>query len=479
MFSDRVFLILGCGPAMLLAAGCSIFPPLGQKRMKADLAALHGTARDSWAALPKVPQSAATGWLGDFGSPRLDSLVQQAITANPDLQAAAARVRQARAQAVQEGASLFPQVAANSLASRAQSPSDQRFAGINQIANRFSWTVNVAWEVDFWGVIADGRRAAVARARASEETWHAARLSLAANTVQTAVTLAEAESLQRLAEENIRVRKTQLGILERQLDRGLDAERAALDVSLSRADLARADSTLEQRRRTADETRRTLETLLGGYPEGRERGIGALPALRRGVPAGLPSEMLLRRPDLRAAERRVAAALADQSAAKKALLPSFRLTGSFGRTTQEAEKLIRPETALWNIASQAAQTLFQGGRLKAGIDLERARYDENLQSYANSVLQAFREVETALAAEQFLSAQEAALRQAADLAEQAEKLALGQYEKGLSEVLTLLDTRQRAFDARSALIMVQAQRLRNRAALHLALGGDFSSAPAR
>ncbi len=95
MFSDRVFLILGCGPAMLLAAGCSIFPPLGQKRMKADLAALHGTARDSWAALPKVPQSAATGWLGDFGSPRLDSLVQQAITANPDLQAAAARVRQA------------------------------------------------------------------------------------------------------------------------------------------------------------------------------------------------------------------------------------------------------------------------------------------------------------------------------------------------------------------------------------------------
>ncbi len=337
----------------------------------------------------------------------------------------------------------------------------------------------MAWEVDFWGVIADGRRAAVARARASEETWHAARLSLAANTVQTAVTLAEAESLQRLAEENIRVRKTQLGILERQLDRGLDAERAALDVSLSRADLARADSTLEQRRRTADETRRTLETLLGGYPEGRERGIGALPALRRGVPAGLPSEMLLRRPDLRAAERRVAAALADQSAAKKALLPSFRLTGSFGRTTQEAEKLIRPETALWNIASQAAQTLFQGGRLKAGIDLERARYDENLQSYANSVLQAFREVETALAAEQFLSAQEAALRQAADLAEQAEKLALGQYEKGLSEVLTLLDTRQRAFDARSALIMVQAQRLRNRAALHLALGGDFSSAPAR
>ena len=478
MFPNRVFVFLASLLVLLLAAGCSFFPPLGSKRMTADLAALHGTAPDKWAALPKVPKSAATGWLNDFGSARLESMVNQAITANPDLLAAGARVRQARAQAVQEGASLFPQVGAGSQASRAQTPSDQRFAGVNQIANRFSWTVNVAWDVDFWGVIADGRRAAVARTQASEETWHAARLSLAANTVQSAVTLAEAESLQRLAEENIRVRKTQLGILERQMDRGIDPERAALDVSLSRADLARAESTLVQRQRTADETRRTLETLMGGYPAGHERGIGSLPVLRRGVPAGLPSEMLLRRPDLRAAERRVAAALADESSAKKALLPSFRLTGSFGRTTQEVEKLIRPETALWNIASQAAQTLFQGGRLKAGIDLERARYDENLQTYASSVLTAFREVETALAAEQFLLAQEAALQKAAELAEQSEKLALGQYEKGLSEVLTLLDTRQRAFDARSALIAVQAQRLRNRAALHLALGGDFSSRPA-
>jgi multidrug efflux system outer membrane protein len=463
----------GTGALVMLAAGCSFFPPLGSKRLSADLLAVQDGAPDKWVALPKVPRTASTGWLRDFGSPRLESLVNRAITANPDLKAAEARVRQARAQAVQEGAALFPQVTANGFANRAQSPSDQRFAGINQIANRFNWTINVAWDVDFWGVIADGRRAAVARMQASEETWHAARLSLAANTVQTAVTLAEAESLRRLAEENIRVRKTQLGILERQLDRGIDPERAALDVSLSRADLARAESTLQQRARTVDETKRTLETLLGGYPEGREPGIGALPSLRGPVPAGLPSEMLLRRPDLRAAERRVAAALADESSAKKALLPGFRITGSFGRTSQEIERLIRPETALWSIATQAAQTLFQGGRLKAGIDLERARYDENLQAYAGSVLTAFREVETALAAEQFLTMQESALEQAAALAEQSERLALGQYEKGLSDVLTLLDTRQRAFDARSALTAVKAQRLRNRAALHLALGGDF------
>jgi multidrug efflux system outer membrane protein len=460
-------------------SGCAFFPPLGSKRLAADIAAVQDGAPDQWAALPKVSKSAATGWLREFGSSKLESLVRRAIEANPDLQAAAARVQQARAQAVQDGAGLLPQVGASGLANRSQSPSDQRFSGINQIANRFNWTVSVAWDVDFWGMIADQRRAALARLQASDEAWHAARLSLAANTVQTAVTLAEAQGLLQLAEENIRVRRTQLGILERQLDRGIDPERAALDVTLSRADLARAESTLQQRRQTADQTRRTLETLMGGYPAGQEPGIGPLPVLRRAVPAGLPSEMLLRRPDLRVAERRVAAAVAEESSAKKALLPSFRITGSFGRTSQHLDKLIRPESALWNLATQAAQTLFQGGRLKAGIDLERARYDENLQNYATSVLTAFREVETALAAEQFLAAQESALVQAAAQAEKAEELALGQYEKGLSEVLTLLDTRQRAFDARSALISVQAQHLRNRAALHLALGGDFQEASAR
>lgn len=465
---------LSAAAMCLFGVGCAFFPPLGSKRLKADLAALHGTAPAKWAALPGIPKSAATGWLDEFGSSRLPALVQQAITANPSLKATAARVEQARAQLMQAGAGLFPALSSTGAGSRTQSPGDLRFPGNNQIANRFTgnW-LNMSWEIDFWGRVADTRRAAKAGSEAAEEDWHAARLSLAATTVQTAVTLAEAETLLALAQSNVATRKTQLGILERQMDRGIEPERAALDVSLSRADLARAESTVQQRRATADQTRRTLETLLGGYPAGAERGIGALPSLRRGIPAGLPSEMLLRRPDLRAAERRLAAALASESAAKKAMLPSIRLTGSAGRTSQQIEELIRPESAIWNLGTQVGQTLFQGGLLKAGVDLQRGRYQEVLQTYAASVLTAFREIETALAAEQFLLAQEEALERASNEAERAEALALSQYEKGLSEVLTLLDTRQRAFDARSTLTSVKAQRLRNRAGLYLALGGEF------
>jgi outer membrane protein TolC len=257
------------------------------------------------------------------------------------------------------------------------------------------------------------------------------------------------------------------------MERGLDPDRAALDVSLGRADLARAEATVQQRLAAVDQSRRALEVLMGGYPAGAERGLGGLPSLKWAVPAGLPSELLLRRPDLRAAERRLESALNLESAAKKAFLPSIRLTGEFGRTSQQTDDLLVPEAAMWSIASNITQSFFQGGRILATVKQTRARYEEQLQTYTNSVLTAFREVETALAADVFLREQAEALARTAQEAERAETLARGQYEKGLTDVLTLLDARQRAFDARSALNAVQAQRLRNRADLHLALGGEF------
>ncbi|WP_166646968.1 efflux transporter outer membrane subunit [Prosthecobacter fusiformis] len=459
--------------SLMLSVSCGLLPPLGSKRLKKDAHAIHAMAPENWTALPSLPEKASIGWLADFNSARLRTLVAQAIAANPDLAAAAERVKQARAETVQAGADLFPALSGAYNASRSQSPGDQRFPGLTPINNRFRLTFNMSWEIDFWGRIADERGAAKANRLAIEENFHAARLSLAANTVQTATTLAEAQALTRLAEQNVQTRRMQLGILEKQLDRGLDTDRAALDVSLARADLARTESTLQQRRATVDQSRRALEVLLGGYPAGAEAGMGALPTLARSIPAGLPSELLLRRPDLRAAERQLEAALRRESAAKKAFLPSIRLTGDSGRTSQDMDNLLAPDSAIWAIAANGVQTLFQGGRLVAGVRLERARYEELLATYKGSALVAFQEVETALAADRFLQAQAEALARASTEAERSERLALGQYEKGLSDVLTLLDASQRAFDARSALISVQAQRLRNRADLHLALGGEF------
>jgi NodT family efflux transporter outer membrane factor (OMF) lipoprotein len=333
--------------------------------------------------------------------------------------------------------------------------------------------LNVAWEMDVWGRLRDQRNAARSEATALAEDEHFARLSVAAALVSAAFTLAEANGQIRISEENVQALRTQLQVLNKQMERGLNAERGALDISLSQSDLGRAEATVQARRREADGGRRALEVLMGGYPGGKVDGINALPEANTPVPAGLPSELLLRRPDLRAAERRLASAVSTEGAARKAFLPGIRLTSGGGFSSAELAKLLSKEALLWSLAGSVTQNLFQGGRLAANVDAARARYDQALERYAQSALVAFQEVETALAADRYWRAQEEALLRASTEAARAEELARTSYERGLSDILTLLDSRRRAFDATSALLTARAARLRNRVDLHLALGGEF------
>ncbi|RBP37695.1 NodT family efflux transporter outer membrane factor (OMF) lipoprotein [Roseimicrobium gellanilyticum] len=469
----RIAQLCCVGAFTWVVPGCAVRDTWGKARKEGDLTAHEQSVPEKWSRGPKIPSKAATGWLADFGNGELTRLVDEAIAKNPDLKATAARVTQARAQVRIAGADLWPQAATDFNARRNQSASGQRFVGVGQRSNRFELGLDVSWEVDFWGRIKDQRGAAVADAEAAAEDLHAAKLSLAANVVKGAVTLVESKEQVRLAEDNVNSRRTHLQIVERQLERGLDSDRAALDVSLSRADLARAEESLALRKRASDEARRVLEVLLGAYPGGKETGLSALPTVKLKVPAGIPSEVLLRRPDIRAAERRLEASLREESAAKKAFLPSFNLTGGTGLSTEDLSFLIDQGSVVWTVAGNVAQQIFQGGRIKANVDLARARYEEALALYASTATTAFKEVESALSAEAYLLEQEAALERASTEAARSVQLATGQYERGLVDILTLLDAQQRAFDARSALAVIKAQRLRNRADLHLALGGDF------
>ena len=462
-----------CSAAWLLLVGCQWVPTLGHQRLAADLDAKRASVPDAWQGGVDWSQEQPTGWLTDFEGGSLRSVVEQALAGNPGLKAAAARVDQARAGVGTATAALLPTLDGNGTASRSQRPGDQRFPGLAQQANRFTTGLSAAWELDLWGRLADQRGAALADLAARQSDYHAARLSLAANAAQSAVTVTELRLLVALSQADVEARQTQLKLLESQLDRGIDTETAALDVSLGRADLARSKADVEERSRQLDGARRSLETVLGGYPEGKIRGLDQLPRLRGSVPAGLPAALLSRRPDVLAAEQRLRATLNRESAAKKAFLPSIRLTGDRGFTSQQLASLISTPSATWTMASQLTQPLFEGGRLLAGVKSARASYDEALNLYAETVLTAFREVETALAAERFWSAQEAELRRALEQARTAEKLASGQYERGLADVLTLLESRRRAFDAERALIAAQANLARNRLALHLALGGDW------
>ncbi|MBL9154153.1 MAG: efflux transporter outer membrane subunit [Verrucomicrobiales bacterium] len=439
--------------------------------------ALTGQIPAHWTASRiAVPDRAATGWLEDFNSATLTELVRAADERNPNLAATAARVEQAIARARLAGADRLPQASISLDTARSQNLRGAEFRSVR--ANTFQHGLDISWEVDLWGRVASLRRAALSEIDASSADYRAARLSLAANVAKTALEIAESRSLIALSEETLKSLRTNLDILDRKLEAGAADDNTALEISLSRADVARAEAAIAQQQRELDTARRLLETLLGDYPAGKIDALTELPSVRRGVPAGLPSELLLRRPDLVAAERRVDAAWEEAAAARKALLPAVRLTAGAGTsTTDEFGDLFDIQNLVWNIGSNLTQPIFEGGRLRANVALSEAQRDELAAGYAETALAAFREVETALAAERTYAAQQAALTTAATEATRAEQLSLSQYEKGLVDIITLLESQRRAFDARSALLRTRRERLANRIDLHLALGGDFDSPP--
>ena len=187
----------------------------------------------------------------------------------------------------------------------------------------------------------------------------------------------------------------------------------------------------------------------------------------------MPVELLKRRPDIRAAESRLAAADNRVKVSKKNKLPALRLTASGGTSTNELTEILNTEFKTWGLFGNLIQPLIQGGRIAANINRSQAIRAQTLADYEQIVLKAFREVESTLAAEVYLKEQEAALGDGALEALEAERLAWNQYQKGLIDVVTVLESQRRAFDSKRQLLQISNQRLQNRINLYLALGGDF------
>lgn len=423
-----------------------------------------------------MPAKAATAWIHDFNSIELTSLVHQAVDKNYDLLAASARIRSAGARARISGAARYPQLSISQDSIRSQRLRGAAFQ--KTTTNQFLLGADVSWEADLWGRLRDLNKASIDQLDATSADYQASRLSLAADVIKTTLDLVETKMQTELSRQTLKSLETNLEILDAKLEAGDVNDRTALEISLSRSDVARARASIAQRQRDGDGAKRRLETLVGSYPAGKITALSKFPTVKRSVPVGLPSDLLLRRPDIVAAEHRVDAALKNLSASRKALLPSLRLTGSAGTsTTQAYQDIFDPQALVWNIGYGLSQPLFEGGRLKGDIELSAAQRDELAADYAGIALNAFREVETALAAEAFFKQQETYLEKASREALLAEELSLAQYEKGLVDIITVLESQRRAFDSRSTLLTIKNQRLQNRVDLYLSLGGDFDHEP--
>lgn len=409
----------------------------------------------------------AVAWLSTFNDVQLNSLVNRALDDNFSLRSATSRVRAAQAQQRVVNANRWPQLAAVLSGSR----NKQDVSGVEVKRNEFGLQAQLSWELDLWGRLSNQSRGAFFDYRASEADLAAARLSLSANVARSWYDAIAALRQQQLAQNTAESFAQSLAVIEERYRSGIGD---ALDVSFARANAASAQSQLEARRIQAENSVLTLETLLGAYPQGALAVVDELPGLSDTPAAGVPAQLVERRPDLQAAKLRLLAESSRNVATQRNWLPSLNLTGSDGSSASEFEDVFDLDALAWRIAAQLTAPLFQGGRLKAQREQAEALKEQALWDYAAAALQAFQEVESTLRAERYLAGQEQALATATRESLLAEELAGERYASGLIDITTLLEAQRRAFDAQRALIDLRNQRLQNRINLHLALGGDYA-----
>lgn len=456
---SRYFRNLLFGLLALTMAGCGALPERDAKN-----AAIATPAR--WQAQKRADKAAAEHWVNAFTDPVLTNLVRTALDNNYDLLAVAAKVKAARETAVIAGAARLPQLSFAPGYQRAQ-VRDSGFSSSRIEA--FDALFNLSWEIDLWGRLQAVRNAAQQEADATAADYYGARLSLAARTVQSYFELTEANLQVSVFEQSVKDRRTIVELVRGRFTLGLTR---GLDLRLVLTDLANAEAQLADARNQVQAVARRLEVLLGRYPGATTITSAQLPATPANLAAGLPSQLLARRPDLVAAFGRLRSADARLISAQRALLPRVTLTASGGTSSSALADIVDPRAAVWNLALGLVQPMFTGGRLQADIRFNKALVEEALNSYRSTALNAFREVEQALAAEQWLRIQEQALREAVAQTEASRKLAVYSYRQGLIEILTLLDSYRSTLGAQSAHLAVRRQLLNNRINLYLALGGS-------
>jgi len=450
-------------------AACAITPP------ERSYEAVPVEAPTEWDAENEQGEIEIEAWWHHFGDEDLSAKVELALSHNHNLIAAAARVEAAQAQARIAGAALKPTLDLGMNGGRSR----QNFIGfpipgsdaqvLSSTSTNVGVSLNAAWEWDLWGRLSAAEKAALEDFEAVRADFAGAQLSIAGQTAKAWLALAEARLQVELAEQTESSFRQNTAFIRRRYEQG---RVEPLELRLAENNLAAAESLLYFREEQVERIARQLQILTGEYPDG-DVAVRPLPPVPDEVPAGVPSDLLLRRPDLAAAEAHLAASDYRLWEARKALWPSIRLTASAGRTSIELADLLKESFDVWSLAGGIVQPLFNGGRLRAAIDVADARAREALANYGQSSLVAFSEVETALATKHYIEEREDSLDEAALHAEAAQSLAEREYQAGTTNLLAVLESQRRALNARAEHITSRRERLDNRIDLYLALGGGF------
>lgn len=451
-------------------AGCSLMPDY-QRPEPPISAQWPETAQTDGAR-----EATALDWRDFFPDARLQALIATALEHNRDMRIAAAHVEEARALYGIVRADRLPSVDAAAGAASARTPGDLSFTGLPLTTHRYDVGLSMlSFELDFWGRVKSLNEAALASYLASEEAQRALRLSLISEVANAYFTQLEMAERTQLAVETLKSREETRMMVDRRRQLGLagDLDFLAADgaYQLTRAELAN----LERQRAAAINA---LTLLVGREPTNLPGGRklpdqGVVP----NFVAGLPSEVLLRRPDVLAAEKRLIAANANIGAARAAFLPRITLTAGLGTASSALSGLFDAGSGSWNFQPALRLPLFDAGRTAAGVDLAEARKVIAVADYEKTIQQAFREVADLLAARSHLAEQLLAQQSAEKSQQERLRLADARYKAGISSYLEVLDAQRELFSAQQGTVQIQRAQLTAAAQLYKALGGGWQTSP--
>jgi multidrug efflux system outer membrane protein len=430
-------------------------------------------------AVPHAWNTAATGakeawpsadWWKSFGSPQLDSLIAEARSSNTDLAAAAARVQQADAQARIAGAALLPTVGAGVDAGPKRLLNN---LGRERHYTTFQGVLQASYEFDFWGKNRAALEAAEESASASRYDWQVVSLTI---TTSVAASYFQALGLQ----DQLRVARDNLARARRDLDGLVQQERSGLVPQLAVVQqqtvvdgLVTAIPPLEQQLAA---TKDALAILIGKLPEDLRLQSGSL--LDLSLPAvtpGLPSELLVRRPDVQQAEAQLVAANANIKVARAQFFPSIGLSADGGVTSLLLASGAMPVLGVYTFSASITQPIFEGGQLNGQLDYSKGVYQELLQDYRKAALSAFGDVEDALAATKATADQQAAQQTAVASARKAYQMALDAFHGGTTTILSVLVSESALFSAENVLVQARLAHMQALVSLFRALGGGWTA----
>ncbi len=453
----------------LLAAGlaaCAVGPEY--QRPDAPVPPAFKEA-DGWVQARPSDAADRGPWWTVFGDPALSALVAQVEVSNQNVAAATAAYAQARALVREQRAALFPVVNLGGDASRAGGSGSSRSGSTYQVS------IGGSWEPDVWGRLGNASRSAAAGADASAADLASARLSAQGELVANYLALRQTDAQATLLATTIAGYQRVLQITQNRYNAAIAAR---TDLLQAQTQLANAQAEALGLGRQRAQLEHAMAVLLGRAPADFSQPVAAWQPRVPEVPAGLPSELLQRRPDIAAAERRVAAANAQVGVAQAAFYPSLNLSASYGLGASRVSELFSTSAGAWSLGLSAAQVLFNAGATRARVDGAEASWQESVARYRQTVLAAFQQVEDQLAAIRVLAQQQDLRRQASEAADQAETQVLNRYNAGQISFAEVAAAQVTALSARRALVQVQADRQTAAAALIQALGGGWQATAA-